>query len=199
MSSADQAISAGFVNSGSRAPVRTIVSPIERCGEVSQILADLGFVSAGLTHSAARCSMSAWASAPYARRRTSLRAQRRDHAVERRPQPGGGDERLEDRGREVLERVAARQHQRTQAGRGRGGDDLRDRPARVVADQHHVRELEPLEELGHDPGDSLHRDLWPVDHGLGVGAERPGGGVARVALLGQALGQRVATVRTPIA
>ena len=60
------------------------------------------------------------------------------------------DERLEEARREVLERVAVRQHERAEALGVVDRDELRDRAAAVVADEHDVVEVERLEERRDD-------------------------------------------------
>ena len=57
-------------------------------------------------------------------------------------------------------------------------DDLGDRAAGVVADQHHVLERERIEQVADHRGDTLHRQLGVFAHGLWVRTERPRRGKA---------------------
>ena len=72
---------------------------------------------------------------------------------------GGDEQRHERLRREVLERVAVRQHEAPDA-TGVGVDnELADRPAGVVADERDVVQVERLEEGDDEPGDAARREI----------------------------------------
>jgi hypothetical protein len=79
----------------------------------------------------------------------------------------------EDARREVLERIAVREHKRAEPLRVVDRDDLAERAARVVADEHDVVQVQRLQEAGDDRRDAPRGDVRACAHRLRVGAERP--------------------------
>lgn len=103
-------------------------------------------------------------------RQTGIRAVTRGrcpHHLDRGPEQGGRfrgqDHRFEDRRRKVFERIATSEDQGTEPFGIVDRDELGDDPAGVVADQHHVLELERGKNVGDDAGN-------PADGLVGAGA-----------------------------
>lgn len=110
------------------------------------------------------------ASHPGVVRQTGIRAVTRGrcpHHLDRGPEQGGRfrgqDHRFEDRRRKVFERIATSEDQGTEPFGIVDRDELGDDPAGVVADQHHVLELERGKDVGDDAGN-------PADGLVGAGA-----------------------------
>src|SRR5208283_1159412 len=86
--------------------------------------------------------------------------------------------RLEDRRRKVFERIATREHHGAEPLRVVYRDELGDDPTRVVADQHHVLEVEGGKDIGDHAGDAGDGAVGAGAQRLRMCAERPGGGDA---------------------
>ena len=149
-----------------------------------------GSLSDGLSHSATRLSMSAWARAPNACLRPSLVRRGWAAASNTGPSLAARMNGLRIGGGKCSN---ASQLVRTSAPNRCGvavADDLRDCAPGVVADQHHVIELERVEEFADDRGDPLHRQVGFLAHRLGMGTQGPGRRKAEQAALGKPFGQR---------
>ena len=84
------------------------------------------------------------------------------------------EQHVERERREGVERVAVGQHQPADPARVLVEQQLADRSPGVAADQHHVVEVQRLEEARHDPRHAARRQVGAVVHRGGVRAERPG-------------------------
>ena len=100
---------------------------------------------------------------------------------------GRGEHRLEDRWRKVFERITTGEYQRTEPLGMVHRDELRDDPAGVVADQHHIVEVEGGQDIGDDAGDAVDGAVGAGTQRLWMRAERPGGGDAPQAPPGESL------------
>ena len=78
----------------------------------------------------------------------------------------------------MFERIATREHQRAKPLGMVHRDELGDHPAGVVADQHHVVEVEGGKHVGDDSGDAGDGSVGAGSQRLRVCAQRPGGGDA---------------------
>ena len=114
------------------------------------------------------------------------RAQPRQGGLDRAGPAGDLHQRPEQLRREVVERVARGQDQRTHPLGPRRHEQLADRPAGVVAHDRDVLEVERLEELGEQRGDRargqiggvVHRDGVRSEGQVGADAARPAAGGA---------------------
>ena len=149
---------------------------VEGDGEAAQVLEHAGLLEHRLHPPAREVVDVAVREHPEAERRAPRG--REAHRLQRRLQPAreprGRDQPLERARREVLVHVAVGQHERAEALRVVDRDDLAERAAGVVADQHDVVELERLEERGDDRRDAARGDVGARAHRLRMGAERPG-------------------------
>ena len=104
------------------------------------------------------------------------------------------EEHVERERREGVEGVAVGEHQAADPRGVLVEDELADRSPGVAADQHHVGEVERLEEADHDQCATPRGDRSaPAFIGRGVRAERPGRGEGAEAGFGQPLAARPTT------
>ena len=100
---------------------------------------------------------------------------------------GQPEQHVEREGREGVEGVAVGQHQPADARGVLVEEQLADRATGVVAHEHHVAQVQSLEERRDDAREASRREVGARTHRGAVGAERPGRRQAVEAALGQPL------------